>query len=82
MSSRRHRRCRFKITKDDLTLFAIMCLIALAVGAGIALIDEKSRTILNSFKQSAVMEIKQQVELYKTQELEKIKRERKSGKPN
>lgn len=71
MSSRH--RSRFRVTKDDLKLFAIMCLIALVVGAGIALIDEKSRSALDSFKQSAIVEIKHQIDVYKARELEKIK---------
>ncbi|MBI9083994.1 MAG: hypothetical protein JEZ11_10385 [Desulfobacterales bacterium] len=71
MSSRSH--SRFKITKDDLKLFAIMCLIALVVGAAIALIDDKSRSALDSFKQTTITEIKHQIDVYKARELEKIK---------
>lgn len=71
MSSRSRR--RFKIKKKDLKLFVIMCLIALVVGAGIALIDEKSRATLDSFKKSTIAEIKDQIDAYKAKELEKIK---------
>jgi len=75
-----HRHNRFKITKKDLKRFGVMCLIALVVGAGIVLVDENSRNMLDSFKDSTIAEIKHQIEHYKSKELEKIK-QRQSKQP-
>ena len=69
----RHRKKKIKITKSDLKLFVVMCLIALIVGAGIVLVDEKSRALLETFKESAMADVKQQAELYKAKIMEKKK---------
>jgi hypothetical protein len=76
--SHRH---RFRISKKDLKLFMFMCLIALVVGAGIAVIDDKSRSMLKSLQDSAVEEIKHQAELYKAWEAQKKSMEAKKTKP-
>lgn len=69
------RRRRRKITRKDLKLFAIMCLIALVVGAGIALVDEKSRSFLESFNEDAVAEFREQARIEIQKEIEKRKAE-------
>ena len=68
---KKRRKKKIKLTKKDLKLFAVMCLIALIVGAGIVLVDEKSRALIDSFQQSTLSEIQRQAEIFKAREMKK-----------